>query len=210
MNLSELEIEIHRLPLDVRMDFLTRALASTRLEMYGLDKQKWQESIAATSALRLEQRLASLDLPCWSAVNRGDVDLPPGVVKTKLLWEGIFIKVLVNEDRCMAIPLEGYEFAVCDSHDEILHDKDARVYLDHFILKACSNMYGNTAKVEGGEEDECDFSSYASTTCLGENLEDLEALCSELGVMSWVEASDELRVTYLRGDLHMIMYDYGA
>jgi hypothetical protein len=205
MDLDELGRKINGLPLDVRMDFLTSALASTRAEIYGLHKQRWEDSIKAASATELKKRLATLDLPCWSTE---DVEVPPAVVKTDLVWEGVFIKVLLNEDRCMAIPFEGYEFAVCETHDEILHDKDARAHLDCFIMKACSDMYGRTTKADDAKEEDCDFSSYASTTCLCDNVEDLEESCSQLGVLSW--ASDELRVTYLRGDLRLTKYDRAA
>lgn len=125
-------------------------------------------------------------------------------MKTELLWDDVFVKVLLNEVRGVAIPFDGYEFAVCESHDEILHDKDAQVHLDHFIMKACCGMYVQTPE---GEDEECDFSSYASTTCVRENLEDLERSCRDLGVSSWVDASDALRVTYLRGELRMFRYD---
>lgn len=76
MELTKLQNEIDALPLDVRMDFLTKALASARTELYGLDKRQWQDSINNASVARLAQRLAALDLPCWSAVEREDSELP--------------------------------------------------------------------------------------------------------------------------------------
>lgn len=190
--------QIHLLPLDVRVDFLTRALTAARAELRNEKQQQWREATLAAGLSRLRERLAARDLPCWSALDVDDV--PPGVVKTALAWKTVCVQVYINEDEGIASALgPDYLGVSCGTHDEILHDKDNQLHVDHFVMTAYLDICDESYDI-----DTCEFATIASTNCANYDDEDLESICRNMNI----SRGGAGHVTYCQGDLRMFRYDF--
>ncbi len=193
-----LHSQVGALPLDVRLDFLTQALAAARAEMRAINQREWHDTTVAASTSRLKERLATRGLPCWSAVELHDADLPTGVTKTAVLWEGLYLKVYYNELSGLATNVD-FVNGVCDTNPEIFEDKDLQLHLNHCVMAGCVEM-----SREGYDPDESDVYSFVSTNCVNEDVADLDYLATQLGI-SRVEAAS-VRSMYVSGDFSMYKY----
>jgi hypothetical protein len=187
---------LNNLQLEERMDILHRLLEVARAELRDKRAHQWVADTIAVSRAALTARLATGQLPCLSAIQ--ETNLCPTVRCTERLAANMHVKVYINDKEGTAVTAydeDGTE-PICDDMS-IFHDADSDVIVRHYVMTAYQ-------AIVAGDSD--DFSSYASTMCLNDDINPIEELADLLNVT--IEEAVHIRVTYLQGSFMLYQYEY--